>query len=476
MNSYPQLDMYIAGQWVRSAHETKEVINPATEEAIGNLPCATSEDVAAAIIAADNAFDQWKNVSHIDRADILRKAIAYIEANQEELATIITLEQGKPRAHAFSEIARACEHFQWASEETKRLYGRVVPSRQPGGTQYVYAEPIGPVAAFSGWNAPAVTPARKLAAVLGAGCTLVIKPAEETPATALFLVKALEAGGLPKGVVNVVFGDPAKISAQLLESPLIKGITFTGATSIGKSLATQAAGSLKRMVLELGGHAPALVFADADPKETALTLARAKFQNSGQICTSPTRILVHESISTEFNQHFVAYAQSLQVGDGMENGVTMGPLSNPRRLGAVEHMVADALAQGGQLLTGGTRPERKGYFYTPTVLANYSTDWEAAQVEPFGPLALLGTFSTEQQALTEANRLPYGLAAYVFTNNAKTIQAMVKGIESGVVCVNHCVHSVAESPFGGYRDSGYGKEGGIEGFTEFLRYKYVSQV
>lgn len=475
--TYPELNLYINGKWRKAgAPASMPVLNPATEEVLGQLPMADERDVAEAINAATAAFRQWKRTGPTIRSEILRKTADYLKDHQDTLAGIITLELGKPLAESYVEVAKASEHFQWASEETRRLYGRVIPARDTLTSQTVSSEPIGPIAAFSGWNAPAITPSRKIAGVLAAGCTLVIKPAEETPATALFLAKALEACGLPEGVLNMVFGDPARISQQLLASEHIKGVTFTGATSVGKQLAQQASGSLKRMVLELGGHAPVLVFGDADPQEAALKLAQTKFKNAGQICTSPTRIMVHESIAGPFYTSFTEYTQSLRVGSGLDEGIDMGPLANHRRRDAIESMVNDALDKGGELLTGGARIHDRGYYYQPTVIAGFDESWTASNVEPFGPLALLRTFQDNEEALAEANRLPFGLAAYVFSNDARTIRQMTAEIESGVVCVNHCLHSIAEAPFGGYKDSGVGKEGGIEGISEFVKYKYVTQM
>lgn len=476
-NDYPDLFLHVDGQWIPPVpNRAIAVLNPADETILGWLPRASDAEVGRAIDAASTAFGDWRHTAPTARADILRKTANYLLDHKEPLARIITLELGKPLAESYVEVEKASEQFQWAAEETRRLYGRVIPARTRYTSQTVSSEPIGPVAAFSGWNAPAITPSRKIAGALGAGCTIVIKPAEETPATALFLARALQECGLPPGVLNMVFGDPAQISRLLLESPKIKAVTFTGSTEIGKEISRLASTSLKRVVLELGGHAPVLVFGDADPVDAAAKLAQAKFRNAGQICTSPTRILVHKSIAAEFQASFAQYAKSVQVGNGLDAGVTMGPLANSRRREAIETMVADALDRGGELLAGGSRIGDAGYFFEPTVIGGYDRSWRAANVEPFGPLALIGEFDSEDEALQEANRLPAGLAAYVFTNHAKIIMRMSAEIESGAVCINHCLHSVPEAPFGGFKDSGVGKEGGSEGLAEFLRYKYVTQV
>lgn len=476
-SNYFDLGLFINGRLQTQGRATQPVINPRNEEVIGKLPIATLADVDAAVDAAHEAFEQWRDMSAKQRSQILSHAVDYIQANKEQLANIISLEQGKPVNAAYGEIKRACEHFQWAAEETKRLYGRVIPSRSKNGFDYIYAEPIGPVAAITGWNAPAVTPSRKLSGVLAAGCPIILKPSEDTPATALFLVQALHYAGIPAGAVNVLFGEPRPLVSALLDSSAVKGLTFTGGTAIGKELAGRAAASLKRMVLELGGHAPAIVFADADVESAARKLAAAKFVNAGQICTSPTRFLVHESVYKRFKRHFLDYVHSLRLSEEQRgDGPVIGPLTNLRRLQAVQGFVDDAVEKGAKVLAGGSSVGQQGFYYEPTVLEEYGPSWKAANEEPFGPVALLRPFATEQEALQEANRLPYGLAAYIFTNNARLIHEATRRIESGVVCVNHCVHSVAEAPFGGYRDSGYGKEGGIEGLKEFLRYKSISQV
>jgi succinate-semialdehyde dehydrogenase/glutarate-semialdehyde dehydrogenase len=411
----------------------------------------------------------------LQRASILRGAAQRLRERSEELSRIVTMELGKPLAESRVEVSKAVEQFEWSAEESRRIYGRIIPAREPRTRQMVIPEPIGPVAAFSGWNAPGITPSRKIASALAAGCTVVIKPAEETPATALFLARVLQDSGLPAGVLNMVFGDPGRISDRMIQSPLIRAVTFTGSTVIGTKVAQLAAAGLKRSVLELGGHAPVLVFGDVDPEAAATTLIQAKLRNSGQICTSPTRILVHESIAARFAQSMAEQARHWRVGPGMENDVQMGPLANIRRLQAIQSMVEDGRARGGQVLAGGQRIGDKGYFFQPTVMQTYDPSWLAANVEPFGPLAILGTFANFDEAIAEANRLPFGLAAYVFTHNADIVVDATDAIESGTVCVNHCLHSLPETPFGGVKHSGLGKEGGVEGLSEFTQYKYVTQ-
>lgn len=473
---YPSLSLYIAGEWIdKGTRASEPVINPATGEAVGEVPHATPQDIEAALQAADASFRTWRHVAPLDRSRILRRAAELLRSRTDQLATVITLESGKPLAESVREISVASEMFEWAAEEGRRAYGRIIPSRVKGMRQLAMLEPVGPVAAFSGWNAPAITPSRKIAGALAAGCSVVIKPSEETPATALAIALALEEAGLPKGVLNMVFGNPGHISAQLLESPIIRMVTFTGATAIGKSLGEMAMRTLKRATLELGGHAPVLVFGDTDPEAAATAIITAKLRNAGQICTSPTRMYVHESIYTQFVKSLSEQARAWRVGNGLDKATQMGPVANERRLRAVEKMVSDASDRGIRITTGGKRIGDKGFFWQPTILDNFNNDSLAANVEPFGPVAMVRPFQGFDDAIVEANRLPFGLAAYVFTNHIQTATRASDAIESGVVCINHCQASLPETPFGGVKDSGLGSEGGIEGLREFLQLKYISQ-
>jgi succinate-semialdehyde dehydrogenase/glutarate-semialdehyde dehydrogenase len=473
---YPELSLFIDGQWLSIAgRDASDVINPATGACLGQLPIATLADVDAALDAAQRAFPAWRATPAIERSNILRRAASLIRDRLDHYAWVMTSEQGKPLGEARREAGVAAEMFEWAAEESRRLYGRLIPPRTPRTWQMAVPEPIGPVGGFSGWNAPAGTPSRKISSALAAGCTLVIKPAEETPASALFLARALVDAGLPKGVLNMVFGNPAETSRRIVESPVTRAITFTGSTAIGRQIAVMAAPGFKRTILELGGHAPVLVFADADIQHAANTITQAKFRNAGQICTSPTRILVHESVAAELGDAIAQRARSLRIGNGLAKDVQMGPLSNPRRIAAVTEMVEDATSRGGALLAGGKRIGTEGWFMEPTVISGYDPSWKAAQVEPFGPLAILKSFAQLDEAIAEANRLPFGLAAYVFTRNTTTAMNASDAIESGVVCINNCQHAFPETPFGGVKDSGLGKEGGIEGIEAFTQYKYVSQ-
>ncbi|WP_454829816.1 NAD-dependent succinate-semialdehyde dehydrogenase [Paraburkholderia xenovorans] len=475
--NYPKLSLWIDGQAVGlEGREAIEVLDPATCEVLGLLPKATAEDVDAALHAAEKAFHVWRKVSAHERGNILRKAATLMRERTQHIATLITLELGKPFPEAEKEVATAAEMFEWAAEEGRRAYGRIIPGRVPHIRQMAIPEPIGPVAAFAGWNAPAITPSRKIAGALAAGCSIVIKPAEETPAIALEIVKALRDAGLPAGAANMVFGDPGMISKQLVESPIIRKITFTGSTAIGRQLAEMAGRGLKRCTLELGGHAPVLVFADAEIETATANILGAKLRNSGQICTSPTRMFVHESIYEKFVDVMARKANAWRVGNGFEKNSQMGPMANPRRIAAMQQMVDDAVAKGATVSAGGTQIGDKGWFWRPTVLSNVNEDMLASNVEPFGPMALVKAFSNTEEALKFANRLPFGLASYVFTTNIQTATHVSEEIQSGVVCINNCVASLPETPFGGVKDSGYGKEGGIEGLQEFMQVKYIAQV
>ncbi|MCY1204403.1 Alpha-ketoglutaric semialdehyde dehydrogenase [compost metagenome] len=475
--NYPELTLWIDGD-ARGAGDrrTLEVTDPATLEVLGRLPVATPADIDEALDAARRHFPRWRDTPPLERAAVLRRAAALMRERSAYLAWLITRELGKPLLESEKEVGTAAEMFEWAAEEARRTYGRLIPGRVGGIRQMAIPEPVGPVAAFSGWNAPAITPSRKIAGGLAAGCSVVIKPSEETPAIALEIARALADAGLPAGVLNMVFGDPGEISRRLIESPVIRMVTFTGSTSIGRELATFAAAGLKRATLELGGHAPVLVFDDADPEAAADAVLAAKLRNSGQICTSPTRLYVQQGVYERFVARLAERARGWRVGNGLKPGVQMGPMANPRRLAAMESMVSDALARGAQLAAGGQRLDLPGWFWAPTVLRDVGTDCLASNTEPFGPLALAQPFHDLDEALSLANRLPFGLASYVFTRDAGIARNTTERIESGVVCVNHCQASLPETPFGGFKDSGLGKEGGVEGLQEFMQVKYVSQM
>jgi len=468
--------LYINGEWRDSgAGKTIPVINPSTEEIICEVAHATIEDIEQAVRAAQASFRAWRTTSPLMRSGILREAGRLLRQRADAIAAIMTAEQGKPLAEAKTEILASADIFDWFAEEGRRTYGRLIPARSEGVYNLVMKEPIGPVAAFTPWNLPVSQAVRKLGAALCAGCTVVIKPAEETPASPAELMRALADAGLPKGVVNMVFGEPAEISNYLIQHPAIRKISFTGSTAVGKQLASLAGASMKRITLELGGHAPAIVFDDADVKFAATVLAAGKYRNAGQACIAPTRFLIQEGVYEQFVAEFVAQTKAIKLGDGMEAGVTMGPLANDRRQVAMGGFVDDAVRAGAQVLTGGKRSRNKGYFFEPTVLVDVPKTARAMNEEPFGPLALMSRFKAFEEAVTESNRLPYGLAVYAYTRSVNTSMALANRIETGMMSINHYGLALPELPFGGVRDSGYGSEGGLEAVEAYLTTKFVSQ-
>jgi succinate-semialdehyde dehydrogenase / glutarate-semialdehyde dehydrogenase len=474
---YDKLHLFIDGEWLGpEGRKTGNVVNPATGETIGALPHASKADLDRGLDAAQRGFQTWRKVSPTERAKVLRRAGELIRERAERIATLMTLEEGKTIGESKLEVLSAAEIFEWMAEEGRRSYGRLVPPRAAGHRQMVMREPVGPVAAFAPWNFPAVTPARKIAASLAAGCSCIIKPAEETPATCLAMAKALEDAGLPKGVLNVVFGVPSEISTYLIASNVIRKISFTGSTVVGKQLAKLAADGVKRATLELGGHAPVVVFDDVDPEKVAGLAVAAKYRNAGQVCISPTRFYVQENVHDRFVAKFAELASALPVGDGLDTRHKMGPLANPRRIDAMEQMIGDARDHGAKVKTGGSRIGNAGFFWQPTVLTDVPNDARIMNVEPFGPVAAMVRFKTFNDVVEQANRLPYGLASYAFTGSAQTATAIGDALESGLVGVNTFAVTVPETPFGGVKESGYGSEGGSEGLEAYLQTKFISQM
>ena len=475
--NYPDTHLFLNGEWKEAtAKETLEIINPATEEVIGKVSHARKEDLDIALNAAENAFNSWKNVSAYERSKILRKAADIVRSKADQIATLMTMEQGKPLIEAKMETMGAADSIDWYAEEGRRAYGRIIPSRAPQGVyQFVFKEPVGVVAAFTPWNFPLNQVVKKVAAAFAAGCTAIVKGPEETPASVAELIKAFDEAGMPKGSINLVYGIPAEISEYLIAHPIVRKVTFTGSTAVGKLLASLAGKHMKRVTMELGGHSPAIVCEDADVKAAVKILSANKFRNAGQVCISPTRFLVHDSVYEEFVDGFVKQAEALNVGNGLDEGVKMGPLAHDRRLTAIEGFVADAVENGAKVLTGGKRKGNKGYFFEPTVMTNVSNEARIMNEEPFGPLAPINSFSSIDEVVQESNRLNYGLAAYAYTNSAKTAQDLGQAIESGQVSINHHGLGLVDTPFGGVKDSGYGSEGGPEGLDAYMTTKLVSQ-
>jgi succinate-semialdehyde dehydrogenase/glutarate-semialdehyde dehydrogenase len=474
--SYDQLYLFIDGAWLAAAsRDTAPVINPATGAALGRLPLATAADLELALTAASKGFDVWRRTVPAERSRILRAAAALMRERSEHIATQLTLEEGKPLAESRDEVLRAAEYFEWFAEEARRIDGRVVPANRPGVQQLVKRQAIGPVAAFTPWNFPAITPARKLSAALAAGCSVILKPGEESPATALALARCLDDAGLPKGVLQVVFGVPDLVSAQLIASPVIRKVAFTGSVPVGRLLSERAAAGVKPITLELGGHGPVLVFADADIDAAATGGALNRFRGTGQICISSTRFLIQRGAYHRFAERFVEATRKLVVGDGLAPDTQVGPLANARQVAKMEALVADAIAHGATLLTGGKRIPGPGFFFEPTVLADVPLDARIMHEEPFGPIAVLRPFDTLADGLAEANRLPYALSAYAFTSDARTALDVGDGLEAGMIGINQYRIIATELPFGGMKESGHGSEGGAEGIGHYLTNKFISQ-
>ncbi len=476
MSNYPHVQLYIDGHWREGADARKlPVLNPATGEVMGELAYAETADLEEVAEAANRGFDVWRKISAFDRYKIMRKAAQLLRDRVETVAQLMTLEQGKPLAEARMEVMAGADTIDWFAEEGRRAYGRVIPARQMDVYQLVIKEPVGPVAAFTPWNFPINQIVRKLSAALAAGCSIIVKAPEETPASPADLIRAFIDAGVPAGVVNLVYGDPAHISTYLIAHPAIRKISFTGSTPVGKQLAAMAGQHMKRMTMELGGHAPVVVFNDADIALAAKTMAASKFRNAGQVCVSPTRFLVQEGVFNEFVDQFVMHAEKLKVGNGMEAGINMGPLANPRRKSAMQNLVADAAQQNAKLKTGGKAIGTAGNFWAPTVLTELPLSARAMTEEPFGPMALINPFKTFDDAVQEANRLPFGLAAYAWTRSARTAQQIAASVQTGMITINHLGLGMPETPFGGVKDSGYGSEGGTEALEAYLNPKFVSQ-
>jgi len=472
MSSYPELRLLIGGAW-RPGRAGQPVFNPADESTLGLLPHAGPADLADALAAAAAGLRVWRRTAPAERARIILRAAALLRERVDDAALAMTLEQGKPIGQSRLEVLRACDIIEWDANEGRRLYGRVIPA-EPGMRHTVLREPVGVVAAFSPWNFPVSSPARKVAGALSAGCSIILKASEETPAGAVQLAQAFVDAGLPPGVLNLVFGDPAEISSFLIAQPAVRLVTFTGSVPVGRHLAELAGRHMKPAIMELGGHGPVIVCDDVDPEATAVASVLSKTRNAGQVCVAPTRFFVHDRIYDRFVAAAGARAAALRVGDGRDEATELGPLANPRRLAAMESLVADALARGARLVAGGERIGTKGYYFPLTVLADMPDDARAMNEEPFGPLMLIQRVRSLEEAIAKANALPFGLAAYAFTESAANVAALSDEVACGNLSINHFVASIAETPFGGVKDSGYGREGGTEGLTEYTVVKCVS--
>lgn len=474
---YPDLSLYIDGRFIGlQGRASQPVRDPATLEVLGQLPWADAEDVQTAIESAQRAFQSWRHVSPVERSDMLRRVAALARERAPDIGRAITLDNGKPLADAIAEVENAAEHVEWHAEEGRRIYGRVVPSRDPAVRQLVVREPVGVCAAFSPWNFPFGQAMKKAAASIAAGCPIVLKGPEESPSAIVAMARLFHDAGLPAGVFNVLWGVPGDISRQLIESPWVRVVSFTGSVPVGRQLAALAGTHMKRMTMELGGHAPVLVFDDADVSTAASLLARLKTRNAGQVCVSPTRFFVQNGIYERFVPAFCEALQAIKVGHGLEDGVQMGPLIHARRFQAISDLVEDAREAGAQVLVGGQRVGARGHFHAPTVLADVPNEARVMCEEPFGPIAALTRFDNVDDAITRANALPFGLASYVFTRSIDTATRVSNAIEAGMVNINHSGMAHPELPFGGMKDSGFGSEGGTESFDSFLVTKMITKI
>ena len=472
---YPDIRLLIDNEW-QDAHSGKriDVRNPATGAVMAQVAHAGKVDLDRALAAAQRGFDAWRDTPAFERAKIMRRAAGLIRERADTMAELLTQEQGKPLVEARGEVLAGADIIDWFADEGQRVYGRIVPARRLDMQQLVIKEPVGPVAAFTPWNFPVNQIVRKLGAALATGCSFLVKAPEETPAAPAALLQAFVDAGVPPGTVGLVYGDPAEISAYLIPHPTIRKITFTGSTAVGKQLAALAGQYMKRSTMELGGHAPVIIAEDADVAAAVKAMAGAKFRNAGQVCISPTRFLVHNSVRQAFTDGMVQYAETLKVGNGLDADTRMGPLANPRRLTALAQVMNDAQAKGAKVLTGGERLPGDGNYFAPTILSEVPLDASVFNDEPFGPVAAIRGFDTLDEAIAEANRLPYGLASYAFTQSIKTAQQLGQRLDVGMLWINQGAATSAEMLFGGVRDSGYGSEGGPEALESYLVTKTVS--
>lgn len=473
--TYSNTKLLINGHWCDAADgRTLAVLDPGTGQEIGRVAHADRVDLDRALSAAKNGFEVWRDMTMAERSRTMRKAAGLVRERTEGIARLLSLEQGKPLTEAKGEVLAAAEIIEWFAEESFRIYGRIVaPRTNLSQRQMVLKDPVGPVAAFTPWNFPVNQVVRKVAAALAAGCSMIVKAPEETPASPAALIQAFQDAGLPPGVLNLVYGDPAQISSYLIAHPVIRKITFTGSTPVGKQLAALAGQNMKRVSMELGGHAPVIICEDADISLALKCSAAAKFRNAGQVCISPTRFIVHDSLKDEFARRLAEHAASLQLGHGLADGTQMGPLANTRRIDAMSEFTRDALAQGATLLYGGRKKGGSGYFWEPTVLTDVPLTAKIFNEEPFGPVAAIRSFQNLEEAIQEANRLPYGLASYAFTSSLKNADILTRRLESGMLWINMPAMPSAEMPFGGIKDSGYGSEGGPEALDCYLNVRSV---
>jgi len=477
MSQYEALSLYIDGEFLSGdGRTTQDVVNPATGEVLAQLPHASEADLDRALKAADRAFQTWKHSSPMDRSAILRKAAELARERAQDIGLNLTRDQGKPLAEAVGEIVSCADHCDWHAEECRRIYGRIVPPRNPAVRQLVVREPIGVCAAFTPWNFPFNQAIRKISAAIGAGCTIILKGPEDAPSAVMAIARIFHDAGLPKGILNIVWGDPPKVSDYLIRSPIVRKVSFTGSVPVGKQLAALAGAHMKRITMELGGHSPVLVFDDADIPKAAKMLAKFKIRNAGQVCISPTRFYVQEKAYDQFLSVFVETLKGVKIGDGTAKDTEMGPLAHERRVGAISSFVEDARKGGATIELGGDPLGGQGYFFPPTVVTNISDESRLMTEEPFGPIAPVVRFSDTDEVIKRANSLPFGLSSYVFTTSLQTATKASNEIEAGMVNINHFGVALPETPFGGVKDSGIGSEGGTETFDGYLVTKFITQI
>lgn len=475
MTGFLEVGHFVHGQVLVAGASTTNLVNPATGETLTNFPQADEPLLERILDSAAEGFASWSKTPAYDRQKVLRGAAALLRARADDLARIMTLEQGKPLAESRAEWLLCADAFEWAADEGRRTYGRVIPARAIGVSQVVHRFPVGPAAAFAPWNFPAFSPTQKVAPALAAGCSVVLKPASDTPASAVELARVLHEAGLPAGALNVVHGNAALVSRTLVGSPVIRKVSLTGSVEVGRTLACLAGQHLKKCTMELGGHAPVVILADADVERIAPLAVAAKFRNAGQVCTSPTRFLIEAAVYQRFVDAFIGHAQSIRIGDGLLPGVQMGPLVNGRQVRTMTRLVEDARAHGADIALGGrpTGPEN-GFFFEPTVVCDAPEDAAVCREEPFGPVAIMMRVAGIDEAVARANELPFGLASYCFTHNSNHIDRITRELEAGMLAFNQFQAGAIEAPFGGIKDSGYGAEGGIEGIDGYLVTKFVS--
>jgi succinate-semialdehyde dehydrogenase/glutarate-semialdehyde dehydrogenase len=474
---YERLELFIGGEWSQgSTGQSEPVFNPATEEVLGDLPHASKADLDRALKAAEQGFEVWRKTPAAERGRVLRTVSDLMRAEADRLARIMTLEQGKPLGEAKGEIIATADRFEFLGEEAKRIYGKILPPTPTGAVQEIVYEPVGVVLGLAPWNFPAMMPGNKIGHAIAAGCSIIVKPAEETPGSAIAIARLFERAGLPKGVLNVVFGVPAEVSSYLIASPIVRKVSFTGSVPVGKHLYRLCADGMKKITMELGGHSPVVVFDDVDVEQVATIAAGGKYRNAGQVCVAPTRFYVHDAVADKFIARFAEVSKALKVGNGLEAGVQMGPMANARRIEAMEEFVSDARDRGANVAAGGKRIGNRGYFWEPTVITDVPTDSKLMTTEPFGPLAPINRWSNFDEVVSEANGLPYGLAAYAFTNSQKRAGQVAEALQAGMVGVNSLMVAGHLVPFGGVKDSGLGREGGSEGLMEYLVSKTVTRL